>query len=125
MLTQQQIDSFHENGFLRVEQIYSPAEIGQMSDELKYMMDTFAHWEGGWRGDWRKEYMEADDDAKAVLVHIHELHHYSASWMRAITKPELAEVIGELLPSDSVEVHRSTLHAKAPAAGTPLPMHQA
>jgi ectoine hydroxylase-related dioxygenase (phytanoyl-CoA dioxygenase family) len=68
--------------------------------------------------------MEAEDDKKAVLVHIHELHHYSAAWLRAITKPGLAEAIGELLPSDSVEVHHSTLHAKAPEAGTPFPMHQ-
>jgi phytanoyl-CoA hydroxylase len=124
MLTQQQIDFFNENGYLRVEQVYSPSEIKQMSDELKYMMDTFAHWEGGWRGDWRKEYMAADDDAKAVLVHIHELHHYSSAWMHAITKPALAEAAGDLLASDSVEVHHSTLHAKAPDAGTPFPMHQ-
>ena len=124
MLTQAQIGFFNENGFLRVEQVYSPAEIGQMSDELKYMMDTFAIWEGGWRGDWRKEYMEAEEDKKAVLVHIHELHHYSSAWMRAVTKSELAEAVGALLPSDSVEIHHSTLHAKAPEAGTPFPMHQ-
>ena len=124
MLTQTQIDFFNENGFLRVEQVYSPAEIGQMSDELGYMMENFAHWEGGWRGAWRKEYMQAEDDQKAVLVHIHELHHYSAAWTRAVTKPELADAIGALLPSESVEIHHSTLHAKAPEAGTPFPMHQ-
>jgi len=124
MLTQAQIDFFNEHGFLRIEQVYSPAEIGRMSDELAYMMETFAIWEGGWRGAWRKEYMEAEEDQKAVLVHIHELHHYSAAWMRAITKPELAEAVGALLPSDSVEVHHSTLHAKAPEAGAPFPMHQ-
>ncbi len=124
MLTPAQIDFFNENGFLRLEQVFTPAEIQQLSDDLKYLMDTFAHWEGGWRGSWRKEYMEADEDQKAVLVHIHELHHYSTAWMRAITKPELAEAIGALLPSDSVEVHHSTLHAKAPGAGTPFPMHQ-
>src|ERR1700680_5049217 len=124
MLTQPQIDFFNENGYLRLEQVYSPPEIGQMSDELRYLMDTFTLWEGGWRGDWRKEYMEAEDDKKAVLVHIHELHHYSAAWLHAITTPELAEAISALLPSDRVEVHHSTLHAKAPEAGTPSPMHQ-
>lgn len=124
MLTQAQIDFFSENGFLRIEQVYSSSEIGQMSAELGYMMETFAHWEAGWRGDWRKEYMEAEEDKKAVLVHIHELHHYSAAWMQAVTKPALAEAVGTLLPSDCVEVHHSTLHAKAPGTGTPFPMHQ-
>jgi len=124
MLTQQQIDFFNTNGFLRLEQVYSPAEITKLSDDLKYMMDTFAFWQGGWRGSWRKEYMEAEVEAKAVLVHIHELHHFSTAWMRAITKPELADAVGAILPSDSVEVHHSTLHAKAPSAGSPFPMHQ-
>ena len=69
MLTQAQIDFFNENGFLRVENVYSQAEIAKMSEDLAYMMDKFAFWEAGWRGDWRKEdqYMEGDEDAKAVL----------------------------------------------------------
>jgi phytanoyl-CoA hydroxylase len=126
MLTQAQIDFFNENGYLRVEQVYSQAEITKMSEDLAYMMDKFAFWEAGWRGDWRKEeaYMAADEEAKAVLVHIHELHHFSTAWMRAITKPELADIAADLLESDSIEVHHSTLHAKAPEAGTPFPMHQ-
>jgi ectoine hydroxylase-related dioxygenase (phytanoyl-CoA dioxygenase family) len=124
MLTSEQVAFFNEHGYLRLEQVFAPAEIQQLSDDLRYMMDAFAHWEGGWRGSWRKDYMEAEEDAQAVLVHLHELHHYSAAWMQAVTRPALAEAIGQLLPSDSVEVHHSTLHAKAPSAGTPFPMHQ-
>ena len=32
-------------------------------------------------------------DAKAVLVHIHELHHFSTAWMHAITKPQVLGLI--------------------------------
>jgi ectoine hydroxylase-related dioxygenase (phytanoyl-CoA dioxygenase family) len=126
MLTQAQIDFFNENGFLRVEQVYSPAEITKMREDLAYMMDKFAFWEAGWRGDWRndEQYMDANEESKAVLVHIHELHHFSTAWMHAVTKPELAEIAAELLATDAIEVHHSTLHAKAPEAGTPFPMHQ-
>ncbi|MCC7360070.1 MAG: phytanoyl-CoA dioxygenase family protein [Anaerolineales bacterium] len=124
MLTQAQVDFFNEHGFLRLENVFSAQEISKLSDDLQYMMDTFAHWEGGWRGSWRKDYMEAEEDAKAVLVHIHELHHYSAAWMQAVTRPALADAIGQILDTDAVEVHHSTLHAKAPSAGTPFPMHQ-
>ena len=126
MLTQEQIDFYNENGYLKVEGVYSPEEIAKMKDDLAYMMDKFAFWEAGWRGDWRQEaeYMAADEEAKAVLVHIHELHHFSTAWMHAITKPALGDIVSQLLPSDSVEVHHSTLHAKAPEAGTPFPMHQ-
>ena len=65
---------------------------------------------------WRKDYMEAEVDQKAVLVHLHELHHFSSAWMRAITKRALAEAGAQLLGSENVEVHHNTLHAKAPEA---------
>jgi ectoine hydroxylase-related dioxygenase (phytanoyl-CoA dioxygenase family) len=68
--------------------------------------------------------MDAEEDQKAMLVGMHELQHYSAAWTRALTKPELADVVGTLLKSDAVEIHHCTLHAKAPGQGAPFPMHQ-
>jgi ectoine hydroxylase-related dioxygenase (phytanoyl-CoA dioxygenase family) len=124
MLTQSQIDSFHENGFLRLEQVYSPEEMEALSRELTQVMETFANWEAAWRGPWRKEYMDEAVNEKALMVSIHELQHYSAAWMRAITKPELAADIAALLGSEAVEIHHNTLHAKGPEAGAPFPMHQ-
>lgn len=124
MLTQPQIDFFNENGYVRLEQVYRPDELAQMSAELAQVMETFANWQAAWRGAWRKDYMEAETDQKAVLVAIHELHHYAAAWTRALTQPELAEAVSVLLGSDSVELHHSTLHAKAPGTGAPFPMHQ-
>jgi phytanoyl-CoA hydroxylase len=123
-LTKEQYDFFHENGFLRLEQVYTPDEIACMSDELNYVMQTFAEWSPGWVGPWRKEYLTEEEDKKSVLVAIHELQHYSAAWNRAISKPELVEPISRLLDSDALELHHVTLHAKSPGAGTPFPMHQ-
>jgi phytanoyl-CoA hydroxylase len=125
MLTQAQVDFFNENGYLRVEQVFPPAELAQLSQDLNYIIDTFADWGAAWKGDWLKEYMK-DEEAgkKAVLVALHELHHYAASWMRGLTKPQLAEAVGALLGSESVELHHSTLHAKKPGTGQPFPMHQ-
>src|SRR5437867_1147561 len=111
MLSKTQIDSFQTNGFLRLEQVYPPDEIQAMSTDLTQVMQTFANWNAAWRGDWRKEYLTEGEDQGPVLVAIHELHHYSAPWTRAITKPALADAIGSLLESDAVEIHHSTLHA--------------
>ena len=124
MLTQDQVDFFNENGFLRLEQVYPPAELERMSDDLNQIMQTFANWESAWVGPWRKDYMEEDENKKAVLVAIHEMHHYSAAWTRGLTKPELADAVAQLLDTDCVEIHHSTLHAKAPSTGAPFPMHQ-
>ena len=124
MLTQEQIDFFHEHGFLRLEQVYSPNELRLISDDLNYIMETFANWDAAWRGQWRKEYMDEQEDRKATLVAIHELQHYSAEWMRAMTKPELADAVATLLKTDLLELHHNTLHAKPPDKGAPFPMHQ-
>lgn len=124
MLTQAQIDFFTENGFLRLEQVYPPDELKQMSEDLYYVMETFANWEAAWRGPWRKEYLTDEEEKKVRLVAIHEMQHYSAAWARAITNADLGESIAKLMDTDCVELHHCTLHAKGPDAGAPFPMHQ-
>jgi len=124
MLTDEQIASYHENGFIRLEQVYDPSELRQMSEELDYVIRTFASWEAAWRGPWRKDYMDEQEDRKATLVAIHEMHHYSAAWARAILQPRLVDALSQLLGSECVELHHTTLHAKPPDAGAPFPMHQ-
>src|SRR3989304_2831060 len=124
MIDQAQVDFFNENGFLRLEQVYPPDELQAMSDDLNQIMQTHANWNAAWRGPWRKEYLETEEEQKAVLVAIHELHHFSGAWTRALSKPDLAEAIAALLGSEVVEIHHSTLHAKAPGAGAPFPMNQ-
>lgn len=124
MLTQKQIDFFRENGFIRLRQVYPPKELAQMSEELDYIIQTFANWNAAWRGPWREKYLTADEEKKATLVAIHELQHYSAAWTRAVTKPRLADAISALMDTDVVELHHVTLHAKPPSAGAPFPMHQ-
>jgi phytanoyl-CoA hydroxylase len=124
MLKQEQVDFFQENGFLRLEQVFSAEEIAAMSEELYVVMENFANWNAAWRGPWRKEYMDEEENAKAVMVGMHELQHFSAVWTRALTKTELADAVAQLLDSDVVEIHHNTLHAKAPGQGAPFPMHQ-
>jgi len=124
MLSEEQIRSFHENGFIRLEQIYPPDELRQMSEELDYVIRNFANWGAAWKGPWREKYMDEEENQKATLVAIHELQHYSAAWTRALANPRLADELAQLLDTDCVELHHMTLHAKPPDAGAPFPMHQ-
>jgi phytanoyl-CoA hydroxylase len=124
MLSSDQIASYHENGFIRLEQVYSPDEIREMSDELDYVIQNFANWGAAWKGPWREKYLTEEQNQKATLVAIHELQHYSAAWARALLNRRLADELGQLLGSDAVELHHMTLHAKPPDAGAPFPMHQ-
>lgn len=124
-LTKEQIEFFKQNGYLRLEQVYSADELKVMSEDLDYVIYNFATWEAAWKGPWRKEYVQdEEEDKKARLVAIHELQHFSAAWTRAVTNPRLADSIAGLLETDSLELHHCTLHAKTPGAGAPFPMHQ-
>lgn len=123
-VTGEQKRSFEENGFLRLEQVFTPEEVRQLSEELDYIIQTFA-WEGAWRGPWRKAYIDDPSLQERIKLRaIHELQHYSGAWARAIMKPELVEAVAELMGTDVLEFHHCTLHAKPPKEGAPFPMHQ-
>jgi len=123
MLTKEQIDFFKENSYLRLEKVYSPEEVEELSNELNYVIETFCTPGPGWSGPWRKKYMTEDIDQKAQLIAIHELHHYSPAWARAVLNRRLVGSIADLIGPE-VELHHITLHAKGAEYGTPFPLHQ-
>ena len=118
MLTQEQIDFFNENSFLRLEKAFSSEEVKELSDELNHVIETFCTPGPGWSGPWRKKYMTEGEDQKAQLIAIHELQHYSPAWARAILNHRLTASIADLIGPE-VELHHVTLHTKAAEFGTP------
>ena len=123
MLNQEQIDFFHENGFLRIPQVYNEAEIADLSDSLDRLIEDWAITSAGWSGPWRDVYFDEELEKQVKLTAMHDLHLYSDAWMRAVTNPKLAKALSQLLES-SVELHHTTMHIKPPQTGHPFPMHQ-
>lgn len=123
MLTPDEIAFFHENGYVRIRQVYSKVETAAMSDELDSLIQNWATTNFGWSGPWRQVYMSPDVEKKSQLTHLHDLHFYSQAWCRAVTSPRMAEAMADLLGPD-VELHHTTLHCKPPETGMPFPMHQ-
>jgi len=123
MLSQEQIDFFHENGYLRIPQVFTSEEIAVMSDELDRLIQDWATTNMGWTGPWRNVYMSPDVEKRSMLTHLHDLHFYSEAWCRAVTNPRLVEAMSDLL-GPNVELHHTTLHCKPPETGMPFPMHQ-
>ena len=123
MLTQDQIDFFHENGFLRVPQVYDDEEITALSDSLDRLIEDWSITSPGWSGPWRDVYLDEEVEKQVKLTAMHDLHLYSDAWMRAVTHPKLGKCLSLLLDS-SVELHHTTMHIKPPQTGHPFPMHQ-
>src|ERR671922_231020 len=122
-LTEREVDFYTEHGFLRLKGVFSPDEIQELSDDLDYVIETFATRGKGWSGPWRQQLMNPEEEQQTVLVALHEIECYAASWMRAILKPRLVRALADVLGPD-VEFHHATLHAKGPDYGAPFPMHQ-
>ena len=122
-LSRQEIDFYHENGFLRLEGVFSPEEVEELSRELDHVIENFATRGKGWSGPWRQQIMDPNEEAQSVLVALHEIEMFAASWMRAVLKPRLTRSLAAIL-GPAVEFHHATLHAKGPDFGAPFPMHQ-
>jgi phytanoyl-CoA hydroxylase len=122
-LTPEQVAFFEENSYLRLSGVFSRGEMAELSDELEFIMQTWTTPGRGWEGPWRQRYLNAEQEMKAQLSAIHELQSYSEAWGRAILKDRLVDAVADLIGPE-VELHHTTLHAKAPEFGTPFPMHQ-
>ena len=123
VLDDEEVAFFANHGYLRIQQVFSEAEIALMSEDLDWQIDTWANEGPGWRGAWRQVYMDAETEQASTLVALHDLHRYSRAWCDAVTHPRLAGAIADLI-GPNVELHHTTLHAKPPESGHPFPMHQ-
>ena len=61
-LTQDQVDAFNEQGFLRLEKVFDTDAVARQSEELERLMQEWATHGPGWKGPWRQAYMTAEED---------------------------------------------------------------
>lgn len=123
MLTQTQIDSFWNDGFLHIPAVFSSTETDELAEHLDWMIQTWASTESGWSGPWRKVYMDEKTEKKSKLTAMHDLQYYSHAWCKGVQAPRLVAAMQGLL-GPNVELHHSTMHVKPPETGHPFPMHQ-
>lgn len=123
VLDREQIDSFWEHGYLRIPKVFCDAQLSAMCSEMDWLIQNWASDSDSWTGPWRQVYMDEQTERQSKLVAMHDLHYYSATWMRAVTHPKLVTAMSDLL-GPAVELHHSTMHVKPPSTGHPFPMHQ-
>lgn len=121
--SQDQIAYYRDHGYVHIPRVFTDGEMDELDAHLDFLMDQWASTEMGWTGPWRQVYMDADTEKKSKLTHLHDLHLYSAAWLRAVTHPTMVAVMRALI-GENVELHHTTLHAKPPQTGHPFPMHQ-
>jgi len=91
MLGEQQVDSYRENGFLRIAGVFSSDEVTRLRNDLDWMIGAWAVVGMGWSGPWRRQLMDSETETRSKLIAMHDLHFYAECWMRAVTSPAVAE----------------------------------
>lgn len=131
LLSPDQLAFYRENGFLKIPNVFDAGEVRELKTDLDWMIREWAGIGAGWSGPWRQALMNIEDEAKSKLIAMHDLQFYSPAFARAIVKPNLAQMMSELIagPDDEaaatpVEFHHTTMHVKPPETGHPFPMHQ-
>ena len=124
VLTPDQFEFWNENGYLRLENVYTSEEAREQSVELDRIMDEWGKMGKGWNGPWRKEMMELNEADRSEAMFVGLLQNYSRAFTDAVINPKLTGAVSDMLGGTAVELHGSILHAKAPGLGTPFPLHQ-
>lgn len=122
-LTAEQVESYRENGFLRIPAVYGPAELEGMEKDFMDLIATWSSTDQGWTGPWRRVYMDEMTEKASKLTAMHDLQFYSEAWAKAVANPRLCDALEDLL-GPNVELHHTTMHVKPPSTGHPFPMHQ-
>jgi phytanoyl-CoA hydroxylase len=122
VLTRDDVRSFHERGYLRVESVFSAAETDALAADLDELLGSWGY-SARWTGDWRKALLDPAIEERSEIHTLHDLQLYSSSWSGAIGHPGIVGAVADLLES-AVEFHHTTTHVKPPEIGQPFPMHQ-
>ena len=123
MLTQEQINAYNEDGYVKVEGLFTPDEVEELGSEMIQIIGDWGEETIGWRGPWREKYLAEDEQQATKAVLMHNPHFYSATWGRVMFNEKLVGCVQDLIGA-SVQWHHTVLHAKPPERGTPFPMHQ-
>ena len=123
MLTQDQIEAYNRDGYVRVKGLFSATESAELAADMVRIIEEWGEQTIGWKGPWRDRYLQEEDRLNTKAVFLHRPDFYSAVWSRVIHHEKLVACVSDLI-GDSVQWHHTVLHAKPPEMGTPFPMHQ-
>lgn len=120
-VTEDQLASYHEDGYLLVKGLLEPEEAAMYRAEQHALARRLASPDTAdptW-GSAREL-----TDAPTALSGWHDVQFYSAAFSRLITDDRLTGVAAALMGTPNVQLHHTKVFIKPPENGSPFPMHQ-
>lgn len=114
---------FQEQGYYLAKNIFSKSEIRELESEFDRIVGQLNNSgediDATWVGNAVKEIADSGDK----IFHTHNVHKYSAKWLRAMQNPRFLEYATAILGKDVI-LHHNKLFQKPAEQGSPFPMHQ-
>ncbi|XP_069676036.1 phytanoyl-CoA dioxygenase, peroxisomal-like [Periplaneta americana] len=123
MLTKEQVNFYKENGFIKLENIFTDEELKEISEEYDELFNR--HRSDKMRAEWQgNEMKKAAKQQPVVVLSLHNLQFHSAVFTRLITNKRLLDAMEDLMDSRNILLHHTKAHLKPPENGAPYLMHQ-
>ena len=121
MLSRQQIEQYHETGYLVVENVFRP----ELFSEIRQVVAEIA--DGAAKVDTHTDVYDLEPGhtrATPRLRRIKTPHKHHEIFMRAARAPEMAAICTQLLGPSGVRLYGSKINLKSPRYGSPVEWHQ-
>lgn len=114
---------YDENGYVLVPGVFSAAEMDVLETDFDRIVAQLVSSGENVNAAWGGEEVEKLGAQNSVVIHTHNVQHYSANWMRALLHENFVLATQELL-GPNIVLHHSKLFQKPAEEGAPFPMHQ-
>nr|CAD7602954.1 unnamed protein product [Timema genevievae] len=123
MLTKEQKYFYQENGFIKLDNIFSDNEMENMSREYDRVFDRkkSQSLEATWKGDLMKK---ETGGAPVSVLSIHNLQFHSAVFTKVLNNERLLDALEDIMGTPNILLHHTKAHLKPPEKGAPFVMHQ-
>lgn len=114
---------YNENGYYVAKGVFNPAEVADLERDFDRIVSQILASGEEVNARWAGPEMERMGAAGTVVLHTHNVHQYSAAWLRAFLNARFLSAAQAIL-GENVVLHHSKLFQKPAEQGAPFPMHQ-
>ena len=126
-LSQSQIDFFHAEGYLLVEDAVSPAQLAALRAQFADWVEESRRHTGAWgetvNGRGRFDVEPGHDAARPALRRVNAPTDVSAAYLEVVRASRMTDCVAELI-GPAIRFHHSKINSKLPGAATAVKWHQ-
>jgi ectoine hydroxylase-related dioxygenase (phytanoyl-CoA dioxygenase family) len=123
MLTEDQLEFYHTNGYVLAKGVLSRAEAAELRQECHALAERLSA-QANMDATWGSARMAVVGAADTVILHCHNVQFYAAGFSRLIVDPRITDIAAQIIGGPNVQLHHTKMFIKPPERGSPFPMHQ-